>query len=280
VIDLHSHTNESDGTTTPGELVALAAATGLSTVAITDHDTFAGYEKAAAHAAGAGIDLVRGIELNSKHEGRAVHVLGYFLDGNPAPELQRWLDSVLESRRDRNRRLVERLRGLGLDITLDEVEGRGRTLAGRPHFARILVDKGYAANREEAFRKYIGENARGYVERETSSTAEAIERLQRAGGIASLAHPVRLGIRDAAAEERFIAGLRDAGLRAIEVWHSDHRPSDVARYLAIAEKHELAMTGGSDFHGENKPGVQLGTGISGNLRIPESVLERLRARSR
>lgn len=271
MVDLHSHTDESDGSTPPEQLVAMAADTGLTALAITDHDTFAGYEKAKPAAMRAGFDLVRGIELNSKHQGRVVHILGYFLNGDPAPELQRWLNHVLEARRERNRRMIDRLRGLGVDITLEEVEALGRTLTGRPHFAKVLLSKGYVDNREDAFRKYIGEDAIGYVERETVPTAEAIERLHNAGGVASLAHPIRLGIRDAEAEERFIAGLRDSGLTAIEVYHSDHRPADVQRYLGIAEKYGFRVTGGSDFHGDNKPGVQLG-----KARVPDSVLAGLR----
>jgi predicted metal-dependent phosphoesterase TrpH len=158
------------------------------------------------------------------------------------------------------------------------VEAIGRTLTGRPHFARVLVDKGYASSHEEAFRKYLGESAPGFVHRDSPNTPMGIQQIQAGGGLPVLAHPVRLGIRDPQQEEAFISELCAAGLRGIEVYHSDHRPPDVERYAAIAKKLGLAVSGGSDFHGSAKPSVQLGTGVNGNLSVPRSVLENLRRR--
>jgi predicted metal-dependent phosphoesterase TrpH len=280
VIDLHTHTNESDGSLTPAELVDLAVSLKLEALAITDHDTFAGYDLAVPRAAEKGLDLVCGIELSARFDPgrRTVHLLGYFLHGAPSVEFRAWLDEVLASRRERNVRLVEKLKSMGIDIELAEAERVGRTLTGRPHFARVLVQKSYARTNEEAFRKYLGESAPGYVERESPDAADAIRRVLAAGGLSVVAHPVRLGIRDPIAEEKFIVALRAAGLGGLEVYHSDHGPADVERYAAHAAKHGLAVTGGSDFHGEAKPQIALGTGRGGNLNIPRSVLENLISR--
>ena len=140
MIDLHSHTDESDGTFTPAELVAEARRVGLSALAITDHDTMRGYEMARPHAATAGLELICGIELSTRFGGTSIHLLGYFPCEAPSEGFKLWLNFLLESRRDRNRRLIDRLHQLDVDITLKEVEARGRSLTGRPHFARILVE--------------------------------------------------------------------------------------------------------------------------------------------
>ncbi len=280
MIDLHSHTNESDGTFTPLALVELAVERGVEALAITDHDTFAGHDQALPEAKSRGLDLVCGIELSTRVPGsksRTVHLLAYFLRQPPADEFRAWLSELLAGRRDRNQRLIASLREKGVDIDLAEVERLGRTLTGRPHFARVLIDKGYAANFDEAFRRYLGETAPTYVERYAPYVAAAIQRVLDAGGLPVIAHPIRLGIRDPKAEAIFIGELRDAGLRGIEVFHSDHRPADMQRYGEIARKYGLLVTGGSDFHGEVKPQISLGTGQSGNLNIPIRVLNDLRA---
>lgn len=280
MIDLHSHTNESDGTFTPLELVDLATERGLEALAISDHDTFAGFDQALPVAQSRGLDLVCGIELSTRVPGskvRTVHLLGYFLHQPPTADFREWLDELIAGRRDRNQRLIASLRGQGIDIDLGEVERLGRTLTGRPHFARLLIQKGYVKNFDEAFRRYLGELAPSYVERYAPYVAVAIQRVIAAGGLPVLAHPVRLGFRDLEAEAEFIGELRDGGLRGIEAFHSDHRPADMERYAAIARQYNLAVSGGSDFHGEVKPRISLGTGFNGNLNIPKSVLDGLRA---
>jgi predicted metal-dependent phosphoesterase TrpH len=279
VIDLHSHTNESDGTFTPLELVELAVEHGVEALAISDHDTFAGYDQALPEAQVRGLDLICGIELSTRdpRKARAVHLLAYFLRQPPPAEFRAWLAELIEGRRDRNRRLIESLREKGVEIELAEVERLGRTLTGRPHFARILMDKGYAANYDDAFRRYLGETAPTFVERHAPDVPVAIQRVLDAGGLPVLAHPIRLGMRDLNAEETFIRQLRDAGLRGIEVFHSDHRTADMDRYAGIARKYNLLVTGGSDFHGDIKPQISLGTGYRGNLNIPLTVLNDLRA---
>ncbi len=280
MIDLHSHTNESDGTFTPSELVDLAMERGLEALAISDHDTFAGFDQALPLARSRGLDLVCGIELSTRVPGskvRTVHLLGYFLHQPPSADFREWLDELIAGRRDRNQRLIESLHEQGIDIHLGEVERLGRTLTGRPHFARVLIDKGYVSSFDEAFRRYLGESAPSYVERFAPYVEAAIQRVIDGGGLPVLAHPIRLGYRDVEAEEEFIGGLRAAGLGGIEVFHSDHRPADMERYAGIARKYNLAVSGGSDFHGDVKPQIALGTGHNGNLNIPKSVLDGLRA---
>jgi predicted metal-dependent phosphoesterase TrpH len=279
VIDLHTHTNESDGSYTPAELIVHAVALKLEALAISDHDTFAGYDQAVQPAADAGLDLVCAIELGARTIGsprRAVHLLGYFLHKPPATQFRGWLDELLRNRRERNIRLIDKLQSMGVEITLHEVERIGRTLTGRPHFARVLVHKGYAANSEEAFRKYLGESASAFVERQQPDANVGIQQILAGGGLPFLAHPGRLNIRDPEAEEHLIAALKDAGLKGIEVYHSDHRQADVERYSGLAKKYDLAVSGGSDFHGDAKPRVALGTGVDGNVNVPKWVLDKLR----
>lgn len=254
---------------------------GLEALAITDHDTLAGYDRAAPLAHAAGLDLVCGIEISTRFHGRSVHLLGYFVHEPPATEFREWLQALQRSRRDRNVRLIERLRSLGVDISLQEVEAKGRTMTGRPHFARVLVEKGYVQNIDQAFDEYLDESAKGYVQRHEVPMNEGIERVVKAGGIASLAHPVRVcrrGSRDGHEQlEAWVVEMRAMGMRALEAFHSDHRPADVERFLDLARRVDLAVTGGSDFHGANKARIQLGHGFEGNLNIPAWVLERLRA---
>jgi 3',5'-nucleoside bisphosphate phosphatase len=273
VIDLHSHTNESDGTFSPAELVTAARDAGLEVLGITDHDTFAGYDCALPLARQASLELVCGIELSTKLHGHSVHLLGYFLRADQLDGFRDWVVDLQASRRERNARLAARLRELGFDITLEEAESRGRGMTGRPHFAQIMVEKGYVANIRQAFDDYLDEAAVGYVFRREPQFGEAVARIREAGGIASLAHPVRVN----GDVPKLLPELCEAGLNAIEAYHSDHAPKDVELYLALAARYGLLVTGGSDFHGLVKPGVRLGTGCDGNLHVPREVFERLRA---
>jgi len=262
---------------------------------VTDHDTFAGYDQALPAAAEAGVELVCGIELSTKLHGQSVHLLGYFLgrhEGGGRPEgrepnrpapadpganglgaFRHWVLDLQTARRERNVRLAARLRELGFDVTLEEAEARGRGMTGRPHFAQIMVEKGYVADIRQAFDDYLDESAKGYVYRREPQFAEGVESIRNAGGIASLAHPVRVkGDLPALMPE-----LHAAGLNAIEAYHSDHGPRETELYLGLAKKFGMLVTGGSDFHGAVKPDVKLGTGYHGNLAVPEDLLERLRA---
>lgn len=285
MIDLHTHTTESDGSLSPAELVDQACAIGLEALAISDHDTLAGYDGAIERARGAGLELVRAIEIGTRHpepgkpRGQSVHVLGYFLTWAPSRVFLRWVAKIQAARRDRNIRLAARLQELGLDVRLEEVEALGRSLTGRPHFARVLVRKGYVATVEDAFSLYLNESAKAYVPRVEPSAAEAITRLREDGALPVLAHPFRLAEGNPQREREMIAAFCDAGLEGIEAWHSDHSPADTGRFLALGRQFDLAVTGGSDYHGEAKPGVRLGTGRNGNLAVPRTVLDHLRKRA-
>ncbi len=269
MIDLHSHTYASDGTCSPAELIEEARRAGIETLGITDHDTFAGYDAAVPLAREAGIELICGIELSTKLYGnRSVHVLGYFFDGGPSPDFREWILDMQEARRDRNIRLTARLRELGFDITLEEVQAKGRGMTARPHFAQVMLEKGYVATLQQAFDDYLDESAVGYVYRREPSFADGVRRIREAGGLASLAHPIRVP-GDLAA---LLPELCAAGLNALEVYHSDHSPEQTELYLCLALQHGLKITGGSDFHGDAKPGIRLGVG-RGSLRVPPTVAE-------
>ncbi len=245
---------------------------GVTTLGITDHDTFRGYDQALAPARGAGIELVCGIELSTKLHGHSAHLLGYFLGHDGLSDFRAWVLDQQAARRDRNIRLVARLRELGMDITLEEAEARGKGMTGRPHFAAIMLEKGYVHSYRQAFDDYLDESAKGYVYRQEPGFAEGVERIRAAGGIASLAHPIRVK-GDVPAMMPELVG---AGLNAIEAYHSDHTTEETELYLGLARRYGIMVTGGSDFHGDVKPGVQLGT-VGGALDIPADLVERLRA---
>lgn len=282
MIDLHTHTDRSDGSTAPGDLVNQAVSQGLEALAIADHDTLAGYDAASPIAAQQGLELVCAVELstrpNEQRSGkreRSVHVLGYWLSGPPSAEFRRYLETQQASRRQRNVDLVAKLRGLGVEITLEDAEVYGRNQVGRPHFARVLCDKGYVSTVQQAFDVYLADEAQAAVDRDEPTLEEGIRRIKDGGGLPSLAHPVRLPQRGAELE-RLVERLMGAGLAGIEVFHSEHAASDCEEFAAIAKRFGLVQTGGSDFHGDNKPGVQLGSGIGGNLSLPYSFLEQMR----
>ncbi|MBI5281978.1 MAG: PHP domain-containing protein [Candidatus Solibacter usitatus] len=283
MIDLHTHSTASDGSDSPERLVQLAASLHLQALAITDHDTLAGSDLALPAAAALGLTFVRGIELSTRllsepdPTRRSVHILGYFF-AEPGPGFRAWVDSLRSRRQARNSALAENLCRHGMNVALEEAEAHARNITGRPHFARVLRDKGYAASMEEAFRLYLGETGACYVEREDPPPEEAIGRITEAGGVASLAHPRRLRQTDPLAEESLIRALAAAGLGAIEVWHSDHGESHRSRYSHLARKYNLALTGGSDYHGDDKPGILLGRGRNGH-RVPLSALDELRRRA-
>ena len=276
LIDLHSHTNESDGTCSPAQLIGEAVRAGVHVLGVTDHDTLRGFDMALPLARDAGLELICGIELSTKLHNQSVHLLGYFLaNGNGMTGFRDWVLDMQASRHDRNIRLVARLRELGFNITLEEAESRGRGMTGRPHFAQLMVEKGYVSNLQEAFDQYLDESAKGYVYRREPQFAEGVERIRNAGGIASLAHPVR--VRGEIAS--LLPELSSVGMNAIEAYHSDHTPRDTELFLGLAERHGLLVTGGSDFHVAAKPEVRLGTGYRGNLKITENLVERLREAS-
>lgn len=282
MIDLHSHTNESDGSLEPKEVIDLALRIGLEALAISDHDTFTGYEMALPLARAAGLELVQAIELNSRVTvngkvwgARSAHILGYFPSKPPQAEFVDWLSETRRERAERNLKLVGSLQANGVDITLAEVEAKGRSLTSRPHFARVLVDKGYARSLEDAFKRYLGEDAPSFVPRESLTTPETIALVRRGGGIPVVAHPIRLGL-DRSTERVFLEEAKQAGLLGLEVYHSEHSPELQRYYFDLAKEMNLLPTGGSDFHGKAvKPDIDLGTGRNGNLSVPIEFLRGL-----
>jgi predicted metal-dependent phosphoesterase TrpH len=278
-IDLHCHTTASDGSCSPVELVELATSLRLDALSITDHDTFAGYYAALPLAAAAGLRLICGIELSTQYHVRGVkssrnlHLLAYFPSAPPAPAFLNWLQLLQSGRRNRNERLIQALQGRGIAITLDEVEAVGRSVTGRPHFSRVLVAKGLASDAEDAFRRYLGETAPTFVERESPLASEMVRVVRSGGGIPVVAHPIRLSLSDPRLEREMFEELKEAGLLGIEVIHSDHSAERQAHYAEIARALDLIPTGGSDFHGSVKPSVALGRGINDNVRVPTAILD-------
>jgi predicted metal-dependent phosphoesterase TrpH len=250
VIDLHCHTTASDGSSTPESLIEEAAAAGVHTLAVTDHDTTAALATAARAAAQAGLTFVPGIEITAVLDGRDVHVLGYFIDAAD-PALAVFLEHQRAIRRDRAQAIVQRLADAGVSIDAESVLARadrqpGRSI-GRPALAAALVAAGQAASIAEAFDRFLLEGRPGFVERQGPSPEAVVAEICRIGGVAAVAHPGKLGRDD------LIAPMVEAGMSAIEVFHPDHTGADVARYLATAEAHGLVVTGGSDYHGPDTP---------------------------
>lgn len=257
-IDLHTHSSRSDGTESPRGLVHAARQAGLDVVAITDHDTTSGWDEAAAAAEEVGIELVRGLELSTRHEGRSVHLLAYLVDPTDA-DLLAETRRVVAGRRDRVPVLLQRLVDAGIDLTAEDVERATPpgAVTGRPHIADALVARGVVDDRDEAFATILGPHGPGYVRRYATPLLEAIELVARAGGVSVLAHPWARSSRSVL-DPTTIAALRDAGLSGIEVDHQEH-DSDVRRELrAVARELDLVVTGSSDWHGAGKVGHELG----------------------
>ena len=271
MIDLHTHTDRSDGSLTPKQLVDLACEKGLQALSITDHDSLEGYDDIVEYAADRGLDLICGVELSTTLHGRVVHILGYFLDKDPGTNFRQRLDSVQKVRKERNQRLTCRLRELGMSIRLEDAEALGRVQTGRPHFAQVLVDKGYVASYREAFDRYLDESKPGYVERRDPSVDSVLDWIREGGGISSWAHPMRFIEREGQPAEELFLELAEKGLAAVEVFHSDHTPEQSKVLHQAAMSLGLAVTGGSDFHGGGRSKALLGA-----LNLPLSILQDLR----
>jgi len=275
MIDLHTHSTASDGTMSPSELVHYARERALEAISLTDHDTVEGVEEALAAGNKEGIEVVPGIEISAEHPGGTLHIAGYFIDIND-PDFLRNIAVLQKARAERNPRIVHKLQQLGLDITYDEIKEEAETgQVGRPHFAQVMLKKGYIKKPQEAFDKYLKKGAPAYEDKFRFPPDEAIAHIVNAGGIAVLNHPVTLNCRNTRELESFLETLLPYGLGGVEAYYSDHNPQQAEMYRKIAEKHGLLVTGGSDFHGKNIKGIDLGTG-RGNLNIPYSVLESIK----
>lgn len=274
MIDLHTHTTASDGTCTPAELLNHVSRAGIRTFAVADHDTVAAVEEAVRLASHAGLQCVTAVEITAVHESKDVHVLGYFFDVQ-SPALLAFLE---EGRRDRLRRahaMSERLAALGvpidMDRLLDETGGAnsGKAIA-RPVVARALVAAGHVASVQEAFDRFLAEGRPAYCARIGASPRDVVRVIADAGGIASLAHPGPLG------KDSLIEALAGDGLTALECFHSEHDEATTRKYLEIAHRLGLAVTGGSDFHG---PGARRAERF-GNVGLPQQYFDELVARVR
>lgn len=262
-IDLHTHSNVSDGTQTPTELVYAAATAGLDVMALTDHDTTVGWGEAFAAADEAGVTLVPGIEISTRAPQGGAHLLAY----RPDPEnaaLSDALTRVRSGRGDREPEMIRRLQGLGSAITTDDVRAvsGGTESTGRPHIADALVMIGEVADRNEAFARYLNPGQPAYVDRYAPPLTEAVGLVVAAGGVAVLAHPWGRNAGSGQPDEATFARLKAAGLAGIEVDHQDHSPQDRERLRAMAINLGLIITGSSDHHGLGKVGHELGCNIT------------------
>lgn len=273
MIDLHAHSHASDGQLAPAELVRLAHQQGVTSLALTDHDTVAGIAEAAATAQALGIELVPGIEVSASFNGREVHILGHFVDPANA-RLASYGEEMRAARVARIEAMLDRLESLGVSLTLEKVSAfSGGYNLGRPHLARALVAYRFCHSMREAFDRYIGNGRPAYVEHRELSSADAIELIHGAGGVATLAHPFssRLSLAD-------VERLAGEGLDGIEANHPEHNEGDRGKLVKLAYRLELVPTGGSDYHGpEVSPGRYLGDGRT-KPKDFEQLREKVQAR--
>lgn len=273
-IDLHLHTTHSDGSLSPTDVLRLAHKAGVTALAITDHDIVTGIPEALAAGAELGIEIIPGVEISSRVGNSELHILGYCLRWQD-PELSRRLAFLRESRHSRNPQIIERLRALGLDVTYEEVRAlAGTDAVGRPHIARLLMDKHYVTSAKDAFDRYLAEGRPAYVARELPSPADAIAWIRAAGGVAVLAHPTWAKVSGESLNALLIT-LKAEGLGGIEVHYSSHTKRQTREYHDLAKRLDLLITGGSDFHGITKPDIEVGTG-RGGLKVSEKLLDPLK----
>lgn len=272
-VDLHSHSTYSDGSDTPAELIAQAVAAGLTALALTDHDNLDGVPEARAAAAGR-IELVAGVELSLEWDRGGFHLVVLFLPDEPGP-LQERLGSIQRSRSERNRRMVDRLNSLGVDISWAEVEEEGGTGIGRPHIAQVMVEHGIVDSISEAFDLWLAKGRPAYIERERLDPAEAIGLARMEAAAPIVAHPHTLGLNGAELA-RHLEEWQRHGLLGMEAYYAEY-PPEVRDELATVARHRgLIPSGGSDYHGTYKAGLELGRGY-GDLAVPSHILEELRA---
>jgi predicted metal-dependent phosphoesterase TrpH len=276
VIDLHVHSNCSDGSETPERIVELAFAAGCSAVALTDHDGLEGLDRARGRAREMGISFVPGCEVSCVFSPGAMHVLSYFVEAGEGP-LQAELARLRDDRAQRNERLVQRLRDLGLPVSFDEVRSAaGSSVIGRPHFASVLVANGAATSIDDAFARWLAKGAPGYVPKARVEAASLIAAARGSGAVTSLAHPFSLGVEPSELD-RLLGELAEVGLVGLECYYGRYSPEERTWLAQMAKSHGLVATGGSDFHGSFKPDLLVGSG-TGNLEVPDEALVSLGAR--
>lgn len=296
MIDLHVHSVYSDGTLTPAELVDYAMKKGVSAFALTDHDTTDGITEAMERARELALEadiqeddkkadeagnkvvpeVIPGIELSTDEGGKEVHIVGLFIDQDN-PEFREYLKTFVETREARNQKMCQRFQEHGIDVSYEALLERfPDCVLTRAHFARYLMEHGYVKSNQEAFDRYLGSRCPMYVPREKITPVKAVELIKTAGGIPVFAHPILCRMSDARLEE-LVVELKNAGLIGIEAIYSTYAPSEERQIRRLAEKHGLLISGGSDFHGANKPKIDMGTGM-GKLYVPDDVLKDLKER--
>ncbi|EGB15296.1 PHP domain protein [Pseudodesulfovibrio mercurii] len=278
-IDLHTHTTASDGTLSPTELVELAGETGLDAIAVTDHDTFQGVAEAVEAGKRLGVEVIPGAELSLESpEGAGwIHVVALWVPER-ADALQKAFDWVIEGRANRNHEIVAKLRSLGVNITYEAVAARAKGTIGRPHFAQELMALGVVSSMDEAFKVWVGDHGRAYVPKRKLTPEQAFPILKDIGATSILAHPFALKL-SYPETEKVVRRLMDLGLDGMEVLYSEHSPADTKAFGEMADRLGLLKSGGSDFHGTNKPEIRLGVG-RGNLNIPNELLDKMKAARR
>ncbi|MBQ9991615.1 MAG: PHP domain-containing protein [Lachnospiraceae bacterium] len=286
MIDLHVHSNKSDGSLSPTQLVELAAEKKLSAFALTDHDTTDGldeameaaarYNASLAHDAGnkSPLEVIPGIEFSTEYQGKDVHILGLFIDYQ-SPVFKEKIQAFVDSRILRNEKMCKSLSTEGIDITYEKLLAEYPcAVITRSHYARYLHEHGYVSSVREAFDRYIGDHAKHYIPREKITPVQAIELIKEVHGLAVLAHPVLYRMSDANLET-LVALLKENGLDGIEAIYSTYTAGEERQIRALAKKYDLLITGGSDFHGAVKPGLEMATGY-GKLAVPEDILVKLK----
>ena len=278
-VDLHVHSNKSDGSNTPEELVCMAISKGLSAFALTDHDTVDGIDEAMACAdrlRSEGVpnvpEVIPGIELSTEYQGKDIHLVGLYIDHHSA-SFRAYLQEFVDSRTERNRKMCARLTEAGIDISYEKLVAEfPDSVLTRAHYAVYLVNHGYSLSKEDAFSQYLGDHTKYFVPREKITPEMGVSLILQAGGIPILAHPVLYRMSDARLNE-LVARLQKAGLMGLEAIYATYSQADERQMRKLAAKYDLCISGGSDYHGAAKPGLEMGTGYGG-LFVPEDVLQR------
>jgi predicted metal-dependent phosphoesterase TrpH len=274
IIDLHVHTTASDGSLTPREVVRRAKALGLKAIAVTDHDTVAGVEEALEEGILCGLEVIPGIEISVDVTKGTCHLLGYFIDYKDKDLLKRLL-FIQRAREERNLKMLQKLKALGIDLTLEEVKAQAKDgQICRPHFALAMIKKGYVSSVDEAFERFLKKGGPAYVEKFRLSPEEAIRMILLSKGIPVLAHPFTLEL-EKEEFETFLKELKQHGLKGIEAYYPDHTLEQTEFYERLGKKYGLLITGGTDFHGPPREEIELGKG-RGNLSIPYELLLKLK----
>ncbi|KAB2952560.1 PHP domain-containing protein [Heliorestis acidaminivorans] len=276
LIDLHTHSTASDGTLSPSDLVQKAKEKGITLLALTDHDTIDGVAEAQARGKQLGVKVIAGIELSVNYYNQEMHILGYHVNVDH-PILQEELLKLRHYREIRNPLMIERLKKLGISITLEEVgEIAEGNIIGRPHIAALLVRKGIVSTTEEAFERFLAVGKAAYVKKEKLTPQAGIELLKKAGATVVLAHPIFLEKQDKASLSALLRELVSYGLGGIEAYYPEHSAEDVEKFVALAKEHNLIVTGGSDYHGSNKVDIELGRIMANGSPLPVELMKVIR----